>query len=79
MHRRTKIVATIGPASEDETTLREMIRAGMNVARVGLAHGTVDEGIERYRRIRAVAEDEGVRVGIPGGPSRSKGAGRELQ
>ena len=64
MHRRTKIVATIGPASEDETTLREMIRAGMNVARVGLAHGTVDEGIERYRRIRAVAEDEGVRVGI---------------
>ncbi len=64
MLRRTKIVATIGPASEDETTLREMIRAGMNVARVGLAHGTVDEGIERYRRIRAVAEDEGVRVGI---------------
>ena len=64
MLRRTKIVATIGPASEDEQTLREMIRAGMDVARIGLAHGTLDEGIERYRRIRAVAEDEGTRVGI---------------
>ncbi len=64
MPRRTKIVATIGPASEDEKTLREMIRSGMDVARIGLAHGTLDEGIERYRRIRSTAEDEGTRVGI---------------
>ena len=64
MHRRTKIVATIGPASENEATLREMIRAGMDVARIGLAHGTLDEGIERYRRVRAAAETEGKRVGI---------------
>ncbi|MEM9202581.1 MAG: pyruvate kinase [Actinomycetota bacterium] len=64
MNRRTKIVATIGPASEDEATLRAMIRAGMDVARLGLAHNTVDEGLERYHRIRKVAEDEGQRVGI---------------
>ena len=64
MNRRTKIVATIGPASDDETTLRAMIRAGMDVARLGLAHNTIDEGLERFRRIRAVAEDEGRRVGI---------------
>ena len=64
MHRRTKIVATIGPASEDEATLRAMIRAGLDVARIGLAHGTVDEGLERYHRIRSVADDEGQRVGI---------------
>lgn len=64
MHRRTKIVATIGPASEDETTLREMIRAGMDVARIGLAHGTIDDGLERFHRIRSVARDEGQRVGI---------------
>lgn len=64
MHRRTKIVATIGPASEDEATLRALIRAGMDVARIGLAHGTLDEGLERLRRIRAVALDEGSRVGV---------------
>ncbi len=64
MNRRTKIVATIGPASEDEATLRAMIRAGMDVARVGLAHNTIDEGLERFRRIRKVSEEEGRRVGI---------------
>ena len=64
MPRRTKIVATIGPASEDEQTLREMIRSGMDVARIGLAHGTLDEGVARYNRIRAVAQDEGTRLGI---------------
>ena len=41
-----------------------MIRAGMDVARIGLAHGTLDEGIERYQRVRSVAKDEGTRVGI---------------
>ena len=64
MTRRTKIVATIGPASEDESTLRDMISAGMDVARIGLAHGTLDEAVERYRRIRRVSEDEGRPVGI---------------
>jgi len=64
MNRRTKIVATIGPASQDETTLREMIRAGMDVARVGLAHGTIDDGLERYHRIRKVAAEENRRIGI---------------
>ncbi len=64
MTRRTKIVATIGPASQDEATLREMIRAGMDVARIGLAHGSIDDGLERYRRIRSVAASEKRRVGI---------------
>ena len=77
MHRRTKVVATIGPASEDESTLRHMMRAGMNVARIGLAHGTIEEGLERLRRIRRVAEDDGHRVGIladlPGPKVRAAG------
>ena len=64
MQRRTKIVATIGPASEDESTLRDMIAAGMDVARIGLAHGTLDEAIERYRRLRRVSEQAGRPVGI---------------
>ncbi|MEJ2238203.1 MAG: pyruvate kinase, partial [Gemmatimonadales bacterium] len=38
--RRTKIVATLGPASSDETTVRRMIEAGVNVARINSAHGT---------------------------------------
>ena len=64
MLRRTKLVATIGPASEDESTLRAMIGAGMDVARLGLAHGTLDDAIERFHRIRKVAEEEAHRVGI---------------
>ena len=64
MQRRTKIVTTIGPASEDESTLRDMMAAGMDVARIGLAHGTLDEAIERYQRIRWVSEQEGRPVGI---------------
>ena len=64
MQRRTKIVATIGPASEDESTLRDMIVAGMDVARIGLAHGTIDEAIERSRRVRWAAEQEGRPVGV---------------
>ena len=70
MTRRTKIVATIGPASESESTLRSMIAAGMDVARIGLAHGTLDEAIERYRRVRQAARLEnravGVLVDLPG-------------
>jgi pyruvate kinase len=62
--RRTKIVATIGPASDSATTLRGLIRAGMDVARLGLAHGTVDDAIERVKRIRQIAEEERSQVGI---------------
>ncbi|MEM7285590.1 MAG: pyruvate kinase, partial [Actinomycetota bacterium] len=64
MPRRTKIIATIGPASDSESTLRKLVDAGMDVARLGLAHGSIDESIERYRRIRSVAAESGRRVGI---------------
>ncbi len=64
MNRRTKIVATIGPASDDPATLRAMIHAGMDVARLGLAHNTIDEGLQRYHRIRTVAAEVGRRVGL---------------
>jgi pyruvate kinase len=64
MPRRTKIVATIGPASESESMLRALINAGVDVTRLGLAHGTIEEALERYHRIRRVAEEEGKHVGI---------------
>jgi pyruvate kinase len=64
MPRRTKIIATIGPASDNESTLRRMIDAGMDIARMGLAHETLDMALERYHRIRAVAAESGREIGI---------------
>lgn len=64
MSRRTKIIATIGPASESVPVLRKMIEAGMDVARLGLAHGTLDEALERYHRIRSVAAEAGRQIGV---------------
>ena len=79
MQRRTKIVVTIGPSSEDVATLRDLIRAGMDVARIGLAHGTLDEAVQRYRRVREVAADEGRLVGtlidLPGPKIRTASFG----
>jgi len=64
MARRTKIVATIGPASDSPDVLRRVIEAGADVARIGLAHGTLDDALVRYRTVRAVAADVGKPVGI---------------
>ncbi len=44
--------------------LRKMIEAGMDVARIGLAHGSIDEALEKYHRIREVAADVGRTIGI---------------
>jgi pyruvate kinase len=62
--RKTKIIATIGPACDDVGILTGMIRGGMNVARLNLSHGTFDEHSERVCRIRQAAEAVGVRVAI---------------
>ena len=64
MSPRTKIVATIGPASESAEVLESLMLAGMDVARLGLAHGTVAEHVERIGRIRAAAAATGRTVGI---------------
>jgi pyruvate kinase len=64
MARRTKIIATIGPASEDERTLKGLIQAGMDIARINLSHESVELALERYHRIRKVSADVGHPVGI---------------
>ena len=54
--RRTKIVCTIGPASDSEDLLGKLIDAGMNVARLNFSHGTHEEHGATIRRIRSVSE-----------------------
>jgi pyruvate kinase len=57
--RRTKIVATIGPAVASPEVLAELVRAGMDAARLNLSHGTRDEHRERARLVRATEADVG--------------------
>lgn len=52
--RKTKIICTIGPSSENEATLTEMINAGMNVARLNFSHGTHEEHQKKIDLIKAV-------------------------
>ena len=61
---KTKIVATIGPASESPEMLERLIRAGMNVARLNFSHGDFAGHAERMARIRAAARATGRRVAI---------------
>ena len=79
--RRTKILATIGPASEDEATLRGMIAAGVDAVRLNMSHGTIDEAIEIHRRVRMLAREAGRDIGtlvdLPGPKLRAASFGRE--
>ncbi|MBQ2968147.1 MAG: pyruvate kinase [Clostridia bacterium] len=53
--RKTKIVCTLGPASRDEATIEEMLKAGLNVARINFSHGTHEEHkktIDTFRKVR---------------------------
>ncbi len=62
--RKTKIIATIGPASQSPEVLRAMIGAGMNVARLNLSHGTLTSHQETVARLRAVAAELGAHIAI---------------
>ncbi|MGZ4292393.1 MAG: pyruvate kinase, partial [Gaiellaceae bacterium] len=64
--RRTKIVATLGPASESPERLRELVAAGMDAARLNLSHGTHADHAERARRLREVSTEVGRPVALIG-------------
>jgi pyruvate kinase len=64
MLRRTKIVATLGPASNNKKVLEQMIRAGVDVVRMNFSHGTAQDHMARAERVRAAAEACGRKVGI---------------
>src|SRR5574341_2665803 len=63
MNRKAKIVATIGPASQDEAVLERLVRAGVNVARMNFSHGTHEEHAARIAAVRRFSE----KLNVPGG------------
>src|ERR1700742_3271147 len=64
MQRRTKIVATIGPASRHPEVLARMVEAGMDVARLNFSHGSAEEHAETARLVRDAAGRAGRQVAI---------------
>jgi pyruvate kinase len=64
VHRRTKIVATIGPASRDPEVLARMVDAGLDVARLNFSHGSEEEHAETAERVREAASRAGRQVAI---------------
>jgi pyruvate kinase len=66
LRRRAKIVATLGPASNSETMIRDMVRAGMDVARLNFSHGTHAEKARVIQIVRRVAQEENKPVCILG-------------
>jgi pyruvate kinase len=62
--RRTKIVATLGPACDDPATLDALLRAGVDVVRINLSHGPLEEHLARLARVRAATVAIGRPVGV---------------
>jgi len=62
--RRTKIVATLGPATDDPKVMDKIIEAGVDVARINFSHGTPEEHIDRADKIRNRARAHGRQVGV---------------
>lgn len=64
LFKKTKVICTIGPASEDKETLTKLAEAGMNITRLNFSHGTHEEHLERINRIRKVSEETGINLAI---------------
>ena len=64
MFRRTKILATLGPSTDDPKVLDKVIEAGIDVARINFAHGKSEEHLSRAEKLRSRARSHGHQVGI---------------
>lgn len=62
--RRTKVVCTLGPSSNDPAVIRELIQAGMDVARLNFSHGTHESHAANFEAVRAMAREAGRNVAI---------------
>ncbi|EHN79325.1 pyruvate kinase [Streptomyces coelicoflavus] len=61
--RRAKIVCTLGPATDSYDQIKDLVDAGMDIARFNFSHGTHGEHEERYRRVRKASDETGRSVG----------------
>src|SRR5947209_14335065 len=61
---RTKVVATVGPASRAPAVLRQLIEAGVNVFRLNFSHGTHEEHSAVLKDLRALSRETGLHVGV---------------
>ena len=62
--RRAKIIATLGPSSNDLETIKKLIKAGVNVARVNMSHSTHEEHKKIIANIREASKQEGWEIAI---------------
>jgi len=62
--RKTKIVCTLGPATNDEKTIEKLVEAGMNVARMNFSHGNHEEHLHRINLVKKVSKELGIPVGL---------------
>ena len=60
--RKTKIICTLGPASESEDKLKELMQAGMNVARFNFSHGTHEEQKKKFAKVIKVSNELGLNI-----------------
>lgn len=61
---RTKIIATLGPASDDEAVIRRLLHAGVDVFRLNFSHGSLEEHAARYERIRKICQDLDTHIAV---------------
>ncbi len=66
MYRRTKIVCTLGPATDDPATLERLLLAGANMVRLNFSHGVPQDHIDRAEKVRTLAAKHGLHIAILG-------------
>lgn len=64
MNKKTKIIATLGPASSSKESIKELIESGVNIFRLNFSHGSHEEHRERLKIVRAVAEELNAHIGV---------------
>ncbi|MCL1854490.1 MAG: pyruvate kinase, partial [Clostridia bacterium] len=64
VYRKTKIVCTLGPSTDDDGILRQLMLSGMNVARLNFSHGTYESHGNTIRKVRRLREELNLPIAI---------------
>lgn len=62
--KKTKVICTLGPASDNEQVITDLAKAGMNIVRLNFSHGTHEEHLKRIKMVRHVSEVTGINLAI---------------